>query len=109
MRYVKQIFALLFMAINMIILPQCSLIKKISYQPVLNYANNLITYFHYNKCLAQAIYSLSYLDQSHYDYAPCNCTNQQECIQIDTTLFFHPIIQHCIHKICITKSVTRVQ
>jgi len=62
-------------------------------------------YFSYLKYLSISIYFLSHLHKKNYRYKPCNTIEQKNCIQIDSTLFFHPKIRSCFHKVLHTKSV----
>jgi hypothetical protein len=66
---------------------------------------NIFTRFYYLKSLSKANNLLAYLDKHHYDYHPCVCFQQDNCVCIDSTLFFHPTIISCIQEMMKTTSL----
>ena len=58
---------------------------------------NIFVHFHYLNLLSQSNQLLSLLDKKKYYYEPCNCTQQKDCIQIDSTFFSHPRTKACIN------------
>ncbi|HSC25308.1 MAG TPA: hypothetical protein VLB80_03790 [Candidatus Babeliales bacterium] len=69
------------------------------------YCSNIITHFHFIKCLSEATYFLSCLHKQHYYYKPCNIREKKNYLQIDSTRFFSPIIKACIKKMLLTGTV----
>src|SRR5438128_10594939 len=72
---------------------------------MLPHQTGILTYFYYTKYLSKTTYVLSLLDKHNYCYKPCNCINQTECVQIDSTLFFHQKVKLCIRKMIHTGSL----
>lgn len=72
-----------------------------------NHVNSLVN-FYYLTCLSKSNQLLSFLDKHHYCYTLCNCACQEQCIQIDSTLFFHESIIFCIQNMMHTASLKPV-
>lgn len=68
----------------------------------------LCTSFHAVKCIAQSIHFLSQLAENNYCYKPCTCNNVYDCIQFDSTPFFHQTIKTCIKKMERTQSLNPI-
>ena len=83
----------------------CILVSTIVLQATPRCISDLKTYFYHIKCLAESTYFFSLLDEQNYCYTPCNCSNQNQCIQIDSTDFFHYKITSCIKKMRLTQSL----
>lgn len=52
--------------------------------------------FYYLNHLIKSSRLLFFLDTKDYYYQPCNCSPQDNCIQIDSAFFFHDQIKICI-------------
>lgn len=106
--------------IKLIIITLCVLVNSIAYNshvfaaaqtPLHRYHSfkkkyaRLIIHGKCIECLAKSTYFLSLLDQQNYSYLIDNRCNEKECIQIDSTYFFHPHIQSCIQKMNTTQSL----
>jgi hypothetical protein len=55
-----------------------------------------------------SFYFLSHLSQHNYRYIPCNARQEDDYIQIDTTLFFHPKTKSCLCKVLQTGSLNPI-
>jgi hypothetical protein len=105
---VKIIAFLLCIIIGAIILPRHSVLTKYPFYHNLYKAthyNDIIIYFYYIKRLSTSTYFLSYLHEHHYSYKPCNAIEHNNCIQIDSIIFFHQKIQTCLRTMIKTKSL----
>lgn len=89
---------------NKIALLFCILISTAVFS---NHANTLVN-FYYLKCLSKSSTLLSFLDKHHYCYQLCNCACQEQCVQIDATLFFDEKIICCIQNMMHTASLKPV-
>ncbi|HLC07198.1 MAG TPA: hypothetical protein VJJ26_03345 [Candidatus Babeliales bacterium] len=98
MKEVKKIAALLCILMSAIVLPNHTMWKKGIVQRYHDLRKDIIDHFYCVKCLSESTYFLSLLAKQDYCYQLCNCINQKECVQIDSTTFFHKKIKLCIQK-----------
>lgn len=99
MKKVRKSVALLGIFISAIILPKHTTPTKTT--PY----HNIVTHIHYIKCLSKSTYVLSRLYKQHYYYKPCNCIEQKDCIQVDSTNFSHKKMRDCLQKMVLTGSL----
>lgn len=66
---------------------------------------NIFTRFYYLKSLSNANKLLSYLDEHRYNYQPCICFKDNNCVCIDSTLFYDQKIISCIQEMVKTTSL----
>lgn len=70
-----------------------------------SYFNALVIHSYYIKRLSQPTYFLSLLCKQNYWYKPCNIIQKENCIQIDSVIFFHPTTRSCLQKMLQTGSL----
>lgn len=95
MKKVITITILLTVFINTTMLPYHTLLKTTAWRHhIKKQANHqrIATHFYCVTCLHKSIYFLSRLDQQHYCYNPCNYIEQQNSLQLESTIFSHPTI-----------------
>lgn len=98
MKEIKKNAALFYIIASAILLPNHTISKKGIIQQCNCLKKDITDHFYTIKCLSESTYFLSFLDKQNYCYYPCNCTNQKECIQIDSTKFFHQKVKLCIQE-----------
>ena len=86
----------------------CASRKQQPLQSFQCYYCNILTYAYSIRSLHQSLCFFSALSQCDYCYIPCGCTDQNNCITIDSARFFHQEIRNCIDAMKRTQSLKPV-